>query len=772
MTKLDQLPLTCQHWGTYRAEVVDGRIVALHDFEQDVDPSPIGRGAVGALRDRTRITAPAVRKSWYRNGPGAGTDRRGSEPFVEVSWDEAEELVAAELDRVRKTHGNEAIFGGSYGWASAGRLHHAPSQLKRFLNLIGGYTTRVNTYSLAAGEVILRRVMAPLYWLLDTSTTWGSIASSTELFVAFGGVPFRNSQINAGGVSCHSTRRGAEQAVKAGVEFVNVSPVRSDLDLGNESAVQWLPVGPGTDTALLLGIAHTLLEEGLHDESFLKKCTVGFSRFRAYLDGTEDGIPKSADWASEITQLSASDVRSLARRMAASRTMISVSWSLTRQDHGEQPFWAAIAVAAMLGEIGLPGGGIGFGYGAVNMVGDGSPAVAAATFPQGQNPTGRFIPVARISDMLLNPGGQFDYNGAEYEYPDIDLIYWAGGNPFHHHQDLNRLLRAWRKPSTIIVNEWCWNAMAKHSDIVLPCTTPFERADFAVSRSPYIVYMEKLVDAPKGCRNDFQIFAGLARRFGLLEEFTEGRSEAEWLAELYGQTVVKAARQGFELPPLDQLRQQRWFRIDTPAKDSVMLEDFRADPDANPLPTPSGRIEIHSDAIAGFSYEDCAGHPKWYEPEEWLGSADASRPLHLISSQPASKLHSQLDQGAPSRAAKIAGREPVQMNPADASARGIREGGFVRVHNDRGSCVAVATITSRVRPGVVAMSTGAWLDPEVPGEPGSMCKHGNPNVLTKDRGTSRLAQGPTAHSCLVEVSAFAGTPPPVTAFEPPEIEKV
>ena len=111
------------------------------------------------------------------------------------------------------------------------------------------------------------------------------------------------------------------------------------------------------------------------------------------------------------------------------------------------------------------------------------------------------------------------------------------------------------------------------------------------------------------------------------------------------------------------------------------------------------------------------------------------------------------------------------MNPIDAAGRGVVEGGFVRVHNKRGSCVAAAVISSSIRPGVVAMSTGAWLDPQIPGEPGSMCKHGNPNIVTKDKGTSRLAQGPTAHSCLVQVSAYPGVPPKVTAYEPPEIER-
>ena len=161
--------------------------------------------------------------------------------------------------------------------------------------------------------------------------------------------------------------------------------------------------------------------------------------------------------------------------------MISVSWSLTRQDHGEQPFWMAIMLASMIGQIGLPGGGFGFGYSATNFIGGQFKVLPGAAFPQTENEIENFIPVARISDLLLNPGKKFDFNGKSYVYPDTKIVYWAGGNPFHHHQDLNRLIKAWEKPDTIISNEWCWNTLAKRSDIVLPCTTPLERTDIMMT---------------------------------------------------------------------------------------------------------------------------------------------------------------------------------------------------------------------------------------------------------------------------------------------------
>lgn len=763
-----QMPLTSNHWGTYRVEVENGLVKALHPFEQDVDPSPIGPGIVDVLDGPTRITAPMVRQSWLEGGPGAAGDKRGKEPFVKVSWEYAEKLVADELNRVRHRFGNEAIFAGSYGWASAGRFHHAKGQMRRFLNCIGGFTQSVNTYSLAAGEVIIDHVLGSFRDLMYHQTDWRNIVDHTELFVAFGGVPLKNGQIGQGGVGRHRQREAMQQAIAANVRFVNISPLREDVMEGADA--DWLALRPSTDTALLLGLMHTLLVEGLHDQGFLDRYTVGFADFAASLRGQTDGIEKTADWAGEICGLPPDEIHALARRMARSRTMISLSWSLTRQDHGEQPFWAGVVLAAMLGQIGLPGGGVGFGYSAVNTVGLEHRSPKYAALPQGRNPVASFIPVARIAAMLENPGGQFDYNGQSLVYPDTKLIYWAGGNPFHHHQDLNRMRRAWARPDTIIVHEWCWNTHAKHADIVLPCTTPLERHDLALApHDPFIIAMEQAI-APVGqARDDFEVFRNLARHMGVEQEFTEGRDADDWLRWIYDTSRQEVAKDGIELPPIDDLWARGWHKVEPTDHHTVMLSAFRADPAQNPLKTPSGRIEVLSKTIAGFGYEDCPPFPSWMEPAEWLGAANPAQPLHLISNQPKTKLHSHLDHGSVSKAAKIKGREPVLMHPDDASARNIAAGDIVRVFNSRGSCLAVTVIADGIRAGVAQMCTGAWFDPDDTVTTGSLCKHGNPNVLTLDKGTSRLAQGPIAHTCTVEVEKLATQAPEVTAFDPPTI---
>jgi biotin/methionine sulfoxide reductase len=424
-----KLPLTSSHWGTYRARIGNGRVQELLAFEQDCDPSPIGPGILDVQHGPMRVDAPMVRESWLTGGPGTRTDLRGSDPFVEVSWEKVNELVAAELNRVRKTFGNASIFGGSYGWASAGRFHHAQSQLKRFLNCIGGFTRSKFTYSFAAAEAMVPHVLGSFRDYLDTCTSWDVIRDHTQLFVCFGGVPLKNGQISQGGTGCHIQRRALLDAGKAGIDFVNISPLKSDVldDVGSD----WVALRPNTDVALMLGLAHTIESEGLTDRAFLQRYTEGFEAFLPYLMGEADGIPKTADWAAGICEIPADTIRALAWRMAGMRAMISVSWSLTRQDHGEQPFWMAITLAAMLGQIGLPGGGFGFGYSAMNFIGGNHHIIPGASLPQGKNPVEDFIPVARITDLLLNPRKPFDFDGVRYEYPNTKLVWWAGGNPFH-----------------------------------------------------------------------------------------------------------------------------------------------------------------------------------------------------------------------------------------------------------------------------------------------------------------------------------------------------
>ena len=759
---------TTFHWGTYDVVTERNDVVAALPYSDDPDPSPIGDNLVGSLQNKLRIRTPMIREGYLklRNYSGIG---RGREPFVPVSWEYAEKLVAEELSRVRRCYGNEAIFGGSYGWGSAGRFHHAQGQLHRFLNLIGGCTRSVNTYSFAAAEVILPHVVGHESSFISQPTNWPSLINKSELFVAFGGLPLKNSQVTSGGLSRHLQKKYMYEALQSGIEFINVSPIRSDIADGLES--EWLGLTPNTDVAFMLGLAFTIVSEDLQDSLFLQKYCIGFDKVKDYLFGHSDGIEKTAEWASSICGVSADTIVKLARKMTDKRTILSASWSLTRQDHGEQSYWMLITLAALLGQIGLPGGGFAFGYAAENKVGVSGSSLRLSRLPQGINPISSFIPVARISDMLLNPNTGFSYNGKEYSYPDVKLVYWAGGNPFHHHQDLRRLDSAWQRPQTIICNEIYWTSTAKRCDIVLPVTSPLERNDIGGSPAESSVLAMKQVCPPvEEARSDYDIFSGIAERLGMRDRFTEGLDELGWLKRLYKETKDFLEDAGEKIPSFDEFWSAGELHHRVTSKSYLALKKFRDSPSSFRLSTPSGKIELFSHKISGFNYPNCPGQAVWLEPIEWLGSKKSkSFPLHLISNQPKDRLHSQLDFGPLSSSGKIKEREKISLHPDDAIERSLKQGDIVRVFNDRGALLAGVEISTAVRPRVVHMATGAWWDPSPGGAEESLCKHGNVNAITKDHGTSALAQGPTALSCLVEVELYEGTSLDVTAHEPPEI---
>ncbi|MGH6738353.1 MAG: molybdopterin dinucleotide binding domain-containing protein, partial [Bradyrhizobium sp.] len=245
--------------------------------------------------------------------------------------------------------------------------------------------------------------------------------------------------------------------------------------------------------------------------------------------------------------------------------------------------------------------------------------------------------------------------------------------------------------------------------------------------------------------------------------------EMEWLRHLYEVARQQASRHGIERPDFETFWQTGYCVDPVPGRYDF-LSEFRANPQGQPLKTPSGRIEIFSELIASFGYDDCLGHPAWIEPAEWLGSPAAARfTLHLISNQPTLRLHGQLDNGPVSRAAKVQGREPLWLNPRDAAARGISDGDVVRVFNDRGACLAGAVVTAAVCAGVAQLQTGAWYDPDRPGAVGTLDRHGNPNVLTLDKGTSKLAQGPSSQTALVEVERWTAPVPDIAAYDQPAI---
>ena len=733
--------VTTSHWGAFNVFVENDRIVKTEPFHADPAPPNISELVPNAVYHSTRIDQPYVRKGWIEKKPDTA---RGSDEFIPIGWEDAINLAAKELKRIKNDYGNKAIYGGSYGWASAGRFHHSQSQLHRFLNSFGGYVSSFASYSTGAAQAIIPHVLGLNFHKITWGeiNSWSLIGKHTDNLIIFGGINPKNSQVSMGGSTEHDVSAHFKKFGKMGKNMVSISPQKDD----SPKETRWLPIMPGTDVALMLAIAYVLETEKLTDQNFLNKYCSGYELFKPYFLGNNGHVAKTPEWASEITGINASDIKKLARKMAFGRTIISVSWSLQRARYGEHPYWMACVLAAMLGQIGLPGGGIGFGYGAIGNIGKTAKRMQGPLFEQGTNPIADFIPVSRITDMLLNPNGHYNFNGEKRIYPDIKLVYWCGGNPFHHHQDLNRLAKGWQYPETVIVHEPWWTATAQRADIVFPATTQFERSDIGWAKGdPYLFYMPQMISPVGKAKDDYDIFADLSKKLYCEEKFTENQSSEEWIQNIYDKFYKQSKSLGINVANLETLKEKNFERmsIDLDEEDYVPFKAFRDDPIKNPLGTPSGKIEIYSERIAKFNYPEIPGYPIFNKPH-----LDAKFPLSLVSPQPHDKLHSQL-QSAIEDVNKYA---VLVMSPQDAGKRGLSEGELVKVWNSRGACLASLEIRKTIIQGVVSLATGAWFSPNADG----LDVSGNPNVLTADTGTSDLGQGSAAHNIEVEVEKYQG----------------
>jgi biotin/methionine sulfoxide reductase len=733
------------HWGAFEAVVENGRLVAARPWaDGDADPQMIGAWPALVYSEH-RIDRPYVRKGFLEHREKAGGEGRGREQMVPVDWDTALDLVAGQLQRVYSEHGARSVFGGSYGWSSAGRLHHARTQIRRFLAATGGFTDQVGNYSWGAAHAILPHILGDAEAVSSAATSWETIAAESDVVVAFGGLNPKNWRVTSGGAGHHHMPRYIAEARRRGVKFIVISPFAGDCPEGVDA--DWIAPRPNTDTAIMLALAHQALIEGRADLPFLERYTQGHETFLAYLRGESDGAPKTIAWASGISGVEESALLALWQSIRRGRVMLTASWSLQRADHGEQTFWSLIALAAMLGQIGLPGGGFCFGYGSLNGVGASARRGYVPAMDALPNPARSSVPVASFIEAFLNPGKEIPFNGRNVVFPDVRLVYWAGGNPFHHAQDLFKLEAAWRRPETVIVHEPWWTPAARRADIVLPATTSVERNDIGgSSRDPFVFAMPKLIEPVGEARDDFAIFCALAERLGCRAAFDEGLDEAGWLRRLWAKAEARGQREGVNVPSFETFWKAGFWAVPKPETPEVLLDAYRLDPDANPLKTPSGRIELFSSTIADFGYADSPPHAAWLEPREWLGAAREGE-LHLVTNQPEKRLHSQLyqtqDKNAP---------ETVEINRRDADARGIGEGDLVRLWNERGACLAVAHVGEHVRSGVLVMATGAWFEPDAHQD--RLEINGNPNVLTADRRTSSLGQACAALSALVRIELY------------------
>ncbi len=751
--------------GAFWAMVEKGRMTkAIPRTEFDPRPTKmISEGIVSRTYHETRVEYPYVRKS-YLEGYKSGNVKpwlRAKDEFVRVDWDTALGLVSRAILETIEEHGNEGIFSTSYGgWAHGGVL--TPNVLQgRFFNLIGGASVTVGDFSGGAGQVIMPHVLGDME-VYSRQTSWWQVLKNTEVFVLIGTDPHKNGRAE-GGTTDHSMFPRWELIKEAGVKFISINPQKTTTDEWLDA--RWMKIIPNTDTALFLGMSHYVYANGLHDKEFLKSHTVGWEPFIEYLMGKEDGVEKDISWASNITGMSQNTIRYLAELCAKKRTQLAGSWAIQRGQHGEMAYWAITAFSAMTGQIGLPGGGVGFSW----HWGQGGALFAQARapggIPQGRNRVVGICPASRLNEMLLNPGKEFTRNGGTFNFPDVHMIYNAGNNFASHQQDTNELLKAMTKVKTVVCQDPWWTASAQFADIILPATSTVERDEIS-SGGTYskdkVYAMKKIIEPVGESLDDFEIFRRLAVIFDIEENFTNGKTRQEIIEESYDKSTAS------EHMDFEEFWETGVARVPQPQEEFEWVRHgaFREDPEKNPLPTPSGKVEIFSQAIADMNIPDCPPMPTWIEPDEYLGNAEEGS-VHVVSPHPYNRIHSQFAQSDLREELNVQDREFLLINADDAFDNGIEDGDLVELYNDRGSVIVGARVNDNIMRGVVSLYEGAWVSFDSQGR----CNSGAINVLTSSRPSSGLSQATTANTCIAKMRKAENIEGPNMAYTKPRVSK-
>ncbi|EJV0276350.1 trimethylamine-N-oxide reductase TorA [Vibrio parahaemolyticus] len=775
--------VTGSHWGAFRAHIYAGKVQEIKPLELDKNPTEMLNGIKGIIYSPSRVRYPMVRLDWLKKHKYSA-DTRGNNRFIRVTWDEALDLFYRELERVQKEYGPWALHAGQTGWNQTGSFNNCTAHMQRAVGMHGNFITKVGDYSTGAGQTIMPYVLGSTE-VYAQGTSWSEILENSDNIILWANDPVKNLQVGWNCETHESFKYLAElkeKVAKGEINVLSVDPVKNKTQRYLEN--DHLYINPMTDVAFMLAVAHVLYNENLYDKKFIDTYCLGFEEFIQYVQGkTKDKVEKTPEWAAAICGVKVDKIREFARMLVSGRTQILMGWCIQRQEHGEQPYWAAAVVAAMVGQIGLPGGGISYGhhYSSIGVPSTGfaGPGGFPRNLDQGMKPKwdnndfngySRTIPVARWIDCLLEPGKEINYNGGKVKLPDFKMMVISGCNPWHHHQDRNRMKKAFRKLQTVVTIEFAWTATCRFSDIVLPACTQWERNDIDVYGSysnKGLIAMHRLVDPLFQSKPDFQIMSELTQRFGRREEYTRGMSEMEWIESLYND--CKKANEGkFEMPEFNEFWEKSVLDFGE-GKPWVRHADFRKDPELNPLGTPSGFIEITSRKIGRYGYEHCQEHPMWFEKSERShgGPGSDKYPFWLQSCHPDKRLHSQMCESEEFRATyAVQGREPVYINPIDAKAKGIKDGDLVRVFNGRGQLLAGAVLTDSYPRGVIRIEEGAWYGPLNEKE-GAICTYGDPNTLTQDIGSSELAQATSANTCIVDFEKFTGKVPPVTSFGGP-----
>lgn len=732
-----------------RLTVTDGTITR-------VDPDATGDDELASRQIRACVRGRSIRQRVYNADrikyPMKRVGARGEGKFEQISWDQALDEIADRLKATIEQYGNEAVYDHYASGATGSNI--STRCFGRFINLIGGSLGYYGTYSTAqinfATPFTYGVQRAPNNTFEDTV--------HSKLVVLWGNNP-HETRMSGGGELFTSLK--AKQA--GGAKVVVIDPRASDSEVS--LADEWVPIRPGTDAALVAAMAHVMISEDLHDQEFLDRYCLGFDEahmpegspagrsYRSYVMGEgPDREAKTPEWAEAITGVPATTITRLAREMALTKPCAIIQgWGPQRAQNGEQTVRAIYLMAAMTGNIGISGGGLGER--------EGSYSLPVAKFPTGTNPVKTKISCFLWTDAIergtemtrLRDGVQ---GKDKLDVPIKFMWNYAGNTIINQHSDAGRtaaLLRDDTLLETLVVVENHMTPSARFADYLLPDTTNFEQPDLIPSgyagELGYMILAEQAVEPMFECRTAYETVSGLAERFGVLDAFTEGRTQEEWVRELVAQTQEELP----DAPGFDELQDLGVWRQTNPDGFIIGLKDFVEDPVANPLETPSGLIEIYSPRLQEIAdtWELPEGDRITALPEYVAGlesPADplaATYPLQMIGHHFKGRTHSTYANVAWLREAHP---QQVWINTRDAAERGIENGDTVAVYNDRGRIVLGARVTLRIAPGVVSVPQGAWYTPDADGVDQGGCT----NTLTTWH-PSPLAKGNPQHTNLVQI---------------------
>jgi len=674
------------------AHVEDGVVRRITTDESLPDES-------GALQLRACLKGRAYRQRLYHPDrlkyPLKRVGERGAGEFERVGWDEALDMIAEKMLEIREKYGATSIMNISHSGTNECVYHHRHS-LDRLLNKFGGQTT-LDSFVSNDGAVF---AAFHTYGTVFTANEREDLLNS-KMIVMWGWNPSDSIWGTNSSYYLALARENGARVVAIDPRYTDSAATFSD---------QWIPIRLGTDTAMLIAMAHVMIDEDLCDKEFLDKYTVGFDEFKQYVMGREDDIPKTPQWAEEIIGVPAATIVELARAYATTKPAALIpGYGPCRTKHGEQFSRAAATLAAMTGNVGVTGGESG---------------VAIAGYPMMTKVMN--LPGGNCSDNVevhFNKWGDAILEGRAGGYPsDIKMVYSVAGNTANQLGNVNKADRALKSIEFMVVHDQFLTATARYADYVLPATTQFERDDVFTTplRGHYITCSNKAIEPYCESRNDIDILADLAGRLGI-EDYYDGMSAEEWLKYLTSNAGIE---------DWDEFRKTGFIKYELD-KPHIAFSEQIEDIENNPFGTHSGRIEIRSQSIADIGDPEVPAIPKYIAPE--ADESDADFPLCLVTGH-SKKTSNSMFYDLPWL--KEAEAQEVWINSIDAEARGVAHGDFVKVSSCVGLTILPARVTERIIPGTVNIDQGMQFHLDADGvERGGCANAVCPDIRTSTKIT-------------------------------------